>query len=258
MAVSRTILEVTNLSYTYSSRANLQVIGSLNFSTIEGSFTSLVGPSGCGKTTILRCISGLQKPTSGNISVMGNPLLAPSDGMTLVFQEYNKSLFPWRSVIRNVMLPIEGKMQKEKCKEQAMKLLEEVGLKGFENYYPWELSGGMQQRVAIARALAPNPKILLMDEPFASVDAQTRTTLEDQLLKLWQEIGLTILFVTHDIDEAVYVSQNIIVLSNRPSRIIDEVPIPLTYPREQIGTRSDPKFIEYRNRILERIRALPS
>lgn len=250
------ILEISNLSFTYSGRTNLKVIESLNFSLAEGSFVSLVGPSGCGKTTILRCVSGLQRPSSGSIAVMGKPVLAPSEGMTLVFQEYNKSLYPWRSVIRNVMLPIENKMPKNQCREQAMRLLEEVGLKGFENYYPWELSGGMQQRVAIARALAPNPRILLMDEPFASVDAQTRTALEDQLLKLWRELKLTILFVTHDIDEAVYVSQNVIVLTNRPTRVVDSILVNLPYPRDQMVTRSDPSFINHRNQILEKIRAL--
>ena len=187
---------------------------------------------------------------------MGKPVLAPSEGMTLVFQEYNKSLYPWRSVIRNVMLPIENKMPKNQCREQSMRLLEEVGLKGFENYYPWELSGGMLQRVAIARALAPNPRILLMDEPFASVDAQTRTALEDQLLRLWRELKLTILFVTHDIDEAVYVSQNVIVLTNRPTRVVDSILVNLPYPRDQMVTRSDPSFINHRNQILEKIRAL--
>ena len=250
------ILEISNLSFTYSGRTNLKVIESLNFSLAEGSFVSLVGPSGCGKTTILRCVSGLQRPSSGSISVMGKPVLAPSEGMTLVFQEYNKSLYPWRSVIRNVMLPIENKMPKNQFSEQSMILLEEVGLKGFENYYPWELSGGMQQRVAIARALAPNPRILLMDEPFASVDAQTRTALEDQLLRLWRELKLTILFVTHDIDEAVYVSQNVIVLTNRPTRVVDSILVNLPYPRDQMVTRSDPSFINHRNQILEKIRAL--
>jgi NitT/TauT family transport system ATP-binding protein len=252
------ILEISNLSFTYSGRANLRVLDSLSFSLEEGSFVSLVGPSGCGKTTILRCVSGLQKPTSGNIFVMGNQVLAPSDGMTLVFQEYNKSLYPWRSVIKNIMLPIEGKMPKYKCRAQALRLLEEVGLKGFENYYPWELSGGMQQRVAIARALAPNPKILLMDEPFASVDAQTRAALEDQLLKIWQELRLTILFVTHDIDEAVYLSQKVIVLGNRPTKVIESINIDIPYPRNQISTRSNSSFIDRRNQILERIRVLPS
>ncbi|MDG6996883.1 MAG: ABC transporter ATP-binding protein [Nitrososphaerota archaeon] len=250
------LLEISDLEVRYSGRINLQVLDSLSFSISEKSFTSLVGPSGCGKTTIMRCISGLQRPTSGRVSISGTPVLEPTNGMTLVFQEYNRSLFPWRTVLRNVMLPIEDRMPKQKAREHAKKLLEEVGLKGFENYYPWELSGGMQQRVAIARALAPDPKILLMDEPFASVDAQTRTALEDQLLKLWEDMRLTILFVTHDIDEAVYVSQKVIVLSSRPAHVVDYVDVDLSYPRDQITTRSNQNFIAFRNRILEKIRVL--
>ncbi|MCL5069273.1 MAG: ABC transporter ATP-binding protein [Thaumarchaeota archaeon] len=203
----------------------------------------------------MRCISGLEKPTSGRVSVIGKEIVAPTDGMTLVFQEYNRSLLPWRTVLSNVMLPIEDRQPKQKAKQRAAELLSQVGLDGFENYYPWELSGGMQQRVAIARALAPRPKILLMDEPFASVDAQTRAVLEDQLLKLWKEMDLTILFVTHDIDESVYVSQNVIVLSTRPSHVVDNIEIDLPFPREQIVTRSDKDFLAYRATIMEKIRA---
>ena len=159
--------------------------------------------------------------------------------MTLVFQEYNRSLFPWRSVLNNVLFPIEDKVPKKEAFERATRLLRQLGLEGFEKYYPWQLSGGMQQRVAIARALAPNPKILLMDEPFASVDAQTRIVLEDQLLKLWSDMKLTVLFVTHDIEEAVYVSQKVIVLSNRPTHVIESLDIDLEYPRDQITTQGD-------------------
>ena len=206
----------------------------------------------------MRCISGLQRPTAGKIVIAGSQIVEPTDGMTLVFQEYNRSLFPWRSVINNVLFPIEDKVPKREAIQRAKKLLSQIGLEGFENYYPWQLSGGMQQRVAIARALAPNPKILLMDEPFASVDAQTRTALEDQLLKLWDNMKLTILFVTHDIEEAVYVSQKVIVLSNRPTRVVENLGIDLGYPRDQITTRSEQKFISYRARIFQNIRALSS
>jgi NitT/TauT family transport system ATP-binding protein len=250
------LVQVSDLSVVYSGRVNLQVIDSLSFSIREKRFTSLVGPSGCGKTTILRCISGLQRPTSGRVSVIGKEIVAPADGMTLVFQEYNRSLLPWRTVLSNILLPIEGKEPKQKARERAVELLEQVGLRGFEHYYPWELSGGMQQRVAIARALAPRPRILLMDEPFASVDAQTRAALEDQLLKLWEEMGLTILFVTHDIDEAVYVSENVIVLSSRPTHVIGNIEIDLPFPRDQIVTRSDSSFLKHRAEIMEKIRSI--
>ncbi|MDG6997994.1 MAG: ABC transporter ATP-binding protein [Nitrososphaerota archaeon] len=250
------LLTVSDLSVKYSGTINLEVLKSLSFSIEEGTFTALVGPSGCGKTTILRCISGLQKPTSGAIRIAGAEVTEPTDGMTLVFQEYNRSLFPWRTVLNNVLFPIEDKIPKTESLNRATKLLKLLGLEGFEKYYPWQLSGGMQQRVAIARALAPNPKILLMDEPFASVDAQTRIALEDQLLKLWSEMKLTILFVTHDIEEAVYVSQKVVVLSNRPTHVIESLDISLTHPRDQITTKSDQRFLAYRARILENIRAL--
>ena len=250
------LLTISDLSVRYSGAINLSVLQSLSFSLEEGSFTTLVGPSGCGKTTILRCISGLQKPTSGTVSIAGTEVTEPTSGMTLVFQEYNRSLFPWRTVLSNVLFPIENKVRKSDALARAKNLLSLLRLEGFEKYYPWQLSGGMQQRVAIARALAPNPRILLMDEPFASVDAQTRTVLEDQLLRLWSEMKLTILFVTHDIEEAVYVSQKVIVLSKPPTHIIESLEIDLAHPRDQITTKSDQRFLAYRAKILEDIRAL--
>ncbi|MCL4519753.1 MAG: ABC transporter ATP-binding protein [Thaumarchaeota archaeon] len=250
------LLTVSDLGVVYKGKTELRVLESINLSVKQGTFVSIVGPSGCGKTTLLRCVSGLQTPTTGQIRISDVPVTGPPEGMTLVFQEYNRSLFPWRSIMKNVMLPLEGRVSGDEAKERASKLLEELGLRGFENYYPWQLSGGMQQRVAIARALAPNPKILLMDEPFASVDAQTRTALEDQLLSVWNKLGLTILFVTHDIEESIYLAEQVIVLSTRPTRIIDEVETDLAYPRDQIVTRSDQRFMTCRARILEEFRKL--
>ena len=243
-----------NVKYLTASGVN-QVLDGLSFSLEDGKFTSIVGPSGCGKTTILRCVAGLQKPNSGSVTVMGKQVVEPVDEMTIVFQEYNRSLLPWRNVLGNVTLGIERRVDKTKREKICKKLLEDVGLAGFERHYPWQLSGGMQQRVAIARALAPNPKILLMDEPFASVDAQTRMALEDQLLLLWKELNLTVLFVTHDIDESVYLSQRVLVLNARPTRIIDEVDINLEFPRSQIMTRQKPEFASYRTKILEKIKS---
>lgn len=247
-------VQVENLSVRFSStKRTLEVIGGLSFTINEGQFVSFVGPSGCGKTTMLRCLSGLQRSTEGQILVMGKSMTEPTDGMTLVFQEYNRSLYPWRTVLRNVMLPIEDKMKKGEAEKLSLGLLHDVGLEGFGNYFPWQLSGGMQQRVAIARALAPQPKILLMDEPFASVDAQTRMVLEDQILRIWSDRHLTILFVTHDIDEAIYLSQTVMVLSSRPAHIIDQIPIDLSYPRNQVNTRAEEGFASYRSRIHQKL-----
>ena len=248
------IVSVKDLVVKYNSRGyELLVLDGLSFSIEEKKFTCLVGPSGCGKTTLLRCLSGLQKSSSGNVVVVGKQMFEPIDEMTLVFQDYTRSLLPWRTVLGNVKLGIEGKFPKKESERRCRELLSMVGLLSFENFYPWQLSGGMQQRVAIARALAPEPKILLMDEPFASVDAQTRMVLEDQLLSLWQKLGLTVLFVTHDIDEAVYLSERVIILCNRPTKVVDDVVIELDQPRNQIETRNTPAFAGYRSRILSEV-----
>ena len=247
------ILDIVDLGVSYAGAIRLDVLGRITLSVKENSFTSIVGPSGCGKTTLLRCISGLQHPTSGEVFVKGSKVTEPTDGMSIVFQEYNRSLLPWRSVLGNVLLGVEGSLPKSEALGRATELLKEMGLAGFEKFYPWQLSGGMQQRVAIARALVLRPKILLMDEPFASVDAQTRMILEDQLLRLWKEYSLTVLFVTHDIDESVYLSERVVLLGKRPSSVIEDLEISLTYPRNQVRTRSSKEFSEYRASIFEKI-----
>lgn len=249
-------MEVRDLCVRYKSeRTTLNILDALNFSLGSGDFVSIVGPSGCGKTTLLRCIAGLQRPTEGEVKIMNTTVTRPMNGVTLVFQEYNRSLLPWRTVLRNVMLPIEDKSGKSNAEQHAKSLLRIVGLQDFENFYPWQLSGGMQQRVAIARSLAPGPKILLADEPFASIDAQTRATLEDELLHLWKDLSLSILFVTHDIDEAVYLSKRVIVFSARPARMVESFDIDLPYPRDQITTRSEAKFLKYRSDIFALIKS---
>ncbi|HUK40334.1 MAG TPA: ABC transporter ATP-binding protein, partial [Candidatus Acidoferrales bacterium] len=211
-------------------------------------------PSGCGKTTLLMSIAGLIAPTSGRISLNGREVSGPPPKLVLVFQEFNKSLFAWRSVLGNVRFGIEARGDGHReAESRARRLIELVGLKGFENHYPWELSGGMQQRVAIARALAYQPEVLLMDEPFGSLDALTRLELEDTLLRLWKELGTTILFITHDIEEAIYLSDRVWVLSRRPSQIIQELRIDFSRPRNQIETRADARFMEMRNQIYRRI-----
>jgi NitT/TauT family transport system ATP-binding protein len=217
----------------------------------KGEFASIVGPSGAGKTTLLKTICALLAPTSGQVSLHGQRVEEPPPEMILVFQDYARSLFPWLSVMGNVIFPLKkrkdiSKTEKENLCREAIK---SVGLERFANYYPWQLSGGMQQRVALARAIAFRPEILLLDEPFASVDALTRADLEDLTLALRDQYGITMLLVTHDIDESVYLSDRVFVLSPPPSVVVAEIPVKLPEPREQVRTRSDQHFLELRNRI---------
>jgi NitT/TauT family transport system ATP-binding protein len=199
-------------------------------------------------------IAGLIASTTGKIVVKGHAINGPPPNLVLVFQEFNKSLFAWRSVLGNVLFGYDARGKKlRESESKAKALIELVGLKGFEAHYPWELSGGMQQRVAIARALAYEPEVLLMDEPFGSLDALTRLELEDTLLRLWEELGTTILFITHDIEEAIYLSDRIWVLSRRPSKIIEELRINFSRPRQQVTTRAEARFMEIRNQIYRQI-----
>jgi NitT/TauT family transport system ATP-binding protein len=250
------LLEIQNLAKAYRQMGGetTVAIGEISCEIDTGEFVSFVGPSGCGKTTLLMSIAGLIAPSAGQVVIHGKEVSGPPPNLVLVFQDFNKSLFAWRSVLGNVRFGLEarGKHSRE-GDGKARSLIDLVGLKGFENHYPWELSGGMQQRVAIARALAYEPEVLLMDEPFGSLDALTRLELEDTLLQLWAELGTTILFITHDIEEAIYLSDRILLLSKRPSRIIEELPIDFSRPRNQMLTRAQPGFMEIRNRIYQRI-----
>jgi len=210
------LLEVNSLHKWYTDReADTPALTDLSFQVAEGEFVSIVGPSGVGKTTLLKIIAGLEPPSRGEIRLRGQPVTGPPPEMILVFQDYARSLLPWRTVLHNVTFGLEFRYRDEvrQRTEKAREALAITGLTAFEDYYPWQLSGGMQQRVAIARALACRPAILLMDEPFGSLDALTRADLEDHLLRLWAALGLTVLFVTHDIDEAVYLSDRVLVLS---------------------------------------------
>ena len=250
------MLEVQSLSKSYRQMGGetTLAVGNISCQVKAGEFVSFVGPSGCGKTTLLMSIAGLIAPTAGKILVKGREVNGPPPNLVLVFQEFNKSLFAWRSVLGNVLFGLNARGDKlRKSEGKAKSLIELVGLKGFESHYPWELSGGMQQRVAIARALAYEPEVLLMDEPFGSLDALTRLELEDTLLRLWQELGTTILFITHDIEEAIYLSDRIWVLSRRPSRIIEELRIEFPRPRGQVTTRAETRFMEIRNKIYRQI-----
>ncbi|WP_117212025.1 ABC transporter ATP-binding protein [Allorhizocola rhizosphaerae] len=242
------MLHVEGLSKVYDGHGRrTEAIADITFSVAEFEFACVVGPSGCGKTTLLRCIAGLLAPTSGRITVSGEPV-------AVVFQEYGRSLFPWMRVRDNVELPLRAShMKAQRRRELVAEALESVGLSDVHNAYPWQLSGGMQQRVAIARAIAYGPRVLLMDEPFAAVDAQTRAELEDLIRSVWQRLGVTLLFITHDIDESVYLGQRVIVLSASPTRVAEIVTVDLPAERDQLTTRSDARFAELRTQVYAQI-----
>jgi NitT/TauT family transport system ATP-binding protein len=215
----------------------------------KGEFLSIVGPSGCGKTTLLRVIAGLEEASSGKILLNGRMMKRSDPRVGMVFQEY--ALFPWRTLIRNIEVGLEFKgVPKRARRINAMKYVEAFGLEGFENRYPKELSGGMKQRVAIARTLITNPEIVLMDEPFGSLDSQSRNRLQEFLLTIWQRRKDTILFVTHNVDEAVYMSDRIAVLAHRPSSITKIFDVTLKRPRDRTGMEAN----RLRRRILEMLR----
>ncbi|MFC9353369.1 ABC transporter ATP-binding protein [Arthrobacter sp. NPDC057013] len=248
------LINVKNLQKTYGSGSTAHVaVRDVSFEAAVGEFVCIVGPSGCGKTTLLRCLSGLMPPTGGAVNLHGKPISGPPREMGLVFQEYNRSLFPWMSVRRNVELPLRKLFRGAERAAAVQEALTAVGLQGHEDKYPWQLSGGMQQRVAIARAIAYRPEILLMDEPFASVDAQTRIELEDLLLDLKAKYGITIVFVTHDIDEAVYLADRIVVLSEPPCVVREYLNVPLPRPRSQTETKALPEYSRLRNHVYNQI-----
>jgi NitT/TauT family transport system ATP-binding protein len=242
------MLQINGLGKTYGVGPKAtQAVGNISFDVAVGEFACVVGPSGCGKTTLLKCIAGLLAPTRGEVLLRGKRVTSPPEEMALVFQEYGRSLMPWTSVRNNVLLPLRHKKitrdEQGRLVEQAV---ESVGLTGFLDHYPWQLSGGMQQRVAIARALAYQPSILLMDEPFASVDAQTRGDLEDLVLQVREEFGVTIVFVTHDIDESVYLSDRVVVLTPPPTEVKQILAVDLPRPRHQVDTKELPEFAHLR------------
>jgi NitT/TauT family transport system ATP-binding protein len=250
------MLEVSQLGKTYGEgEGATHAIGSISFGIEEKEFVCVVGPSGCGKTTLLKCMSGLLEPSTGRVALKGRQVTGPPPEMALVFQEYSRSLLPWMSVRGNVTLPLRHKkLGKDETKRLVEEAVEAVGLTGFIDRYPWELSGGMQQRVAIARALAYQPEILLMDEPFASVDAQTRGDLEDLVLRVREQYGVTILFVTHDIDESVYLADRIVVLTPSPTEVREEIGVDLPHPRDQVDTKELPEFARLRAHVYRLIK----
>jgi NitT/TauT family transport system ATP-binding protein len=250
------MLKVDHLGKTYGEGDDaVEAIGDLEFEVRENEFVCVVGPSGCGKTTLLKCMSGLLAPTGGEIRLHDQRVDGPPERMALVFQEYGRSLYPWMSVRQNVAFPLRRKRHdKQAASELVERAVESVGLTGFLDRYPWELSGGMQQRVAIARALAYQPEILLMDEPFASVDAQTRADLEDLILEVRRQYGVTVVFVTHDIDESVYLGDRIVVLTPAPTHVQEILDVDLPSPRDQLETKEQPEFTRLRAHVYRSIK----
>lgn len=230
----------------------LLALDGISLDVAPGEFLAIVGPSGCGKSTLLRIAAGLMPPSSGRVEEGGRPVVGPPDRFVYLFQQYSKSLFAWRTVLDNVMFPLESapRSQRAELREQCRIHLRQVGLEGFENRYPWQLSGGMQQRVAIARALAAKPDVLLLDEPFSAVDALTRMELQSLVLDLWQHSGFTAILVTHDVDEAVFLADRVAVMSARPSHISEIVAVDLPRPRDQLTTREDGRFLELRHHLM--------
>jgi NitT/TauT family transport system ATP-binding protein len=251
------VLKVSHISKVFGSgERRVQALADISFDVDAGRFVSIVGPSGAGKTTLLLAVAGLQPPSGGTIELHGEPVTGPPADLAVVFQDYARSLFPWLTSRANVELPLKDTgMSRDEVRRRTDESLAAVGLVGSGDRYPWQLSGGMQQRVAIARALALSPSVLLMDEPFASVDAQTRAELEDLLLEICTRYRMTVVFITHDIDEAVYLSDRVVVLSRAPATVVEQVEVDLPAPRDQIGTKRLDTYQQLRAEILGRIQS---
>lgn len=252
------LLEAAGLGRSFPHRDGTvtPAVGDISLSLAEGEFIAVVGPSGCGKTTLLRCLSGLLRPDRGSLRYAGRPVAGVPEGVAIVFQEYNRSLFPWLTVRRNVEFGLTG-LPKAERQARAREALERVHLADVHQHFPWQLSGGMQQRVAIARAIATRPRLLLMDEPFASVDAQTRVALETMTAAISTELGLATLLITHDIDEALFLADRVLVLSPRPSRVLAEVTVDLPRPRDELEVKATARFQEYRRFVHDVIAGQP-
>jgi NitT/TauT family transport system ATP-binding protein len=254
-------IQIQNVSKTFAGRPAgrraeaeaFTALENINLDIKAGEFLAIVGPSGCGKSTLLDLLGGLTSPSAGRILIDGEPIAGPALDRGLVFQQY--ALFPWRTALKNIEFGLEAKgVARRERTERAEHFLGMVGLAGFGDRYPYELSGGMKQRVAIARSLAYDPDVLLMDEPFAALDAQTRETLQGELLRIWEESGKTIVFITHGIDEAVYLGQRVAVMTSRPGRIKRVVDIPLESRTRQEDLRAAPEFARLRHEIWSLLR----
>lgn len=248
--------DCANLSVEFPSASGpIRVLEGVDITVHDGELLSILGPSGMGKTTLLRILGGLQRSAEGSrVCYRGQEVTQPPKGVLLVFQDYGASLLPWRTVSRNVALGLEGHLSRAELRDRVDRALSLVGLQGRSEDYIWQLSGGMQQRVQIARALAMEPEVLLMDEPFGALDAITKGQLQDQLLELRAATGVTIVFVTHDTEEAVYLSDRVVVLSGRPARVRTRVDIDLPWPRHPVETRELPRYLEYRHAVYAGLR----
>ncbi len=245
-------IEHIEMSFGVQSHQEVQALADVDLGIRQGEFCCFIGPSGCGKSTLLRIIDGLITPTGGRVVIDGVPTTGPRRDLAVVFQSFN--LLPWRTVTANVALGLEDRgMPKEKRLEVAREWLGMVGLGGFEDFYPSQLSGGMQQRVGIARALAVEPSILLMDEPFGSVDAQTRLIMQSELLRIWAGDRKTVIFVTHDVEEALFLGDRVVTFSERPGRIVDVIDVPFERPRLD-ALRGDPEFARLKEQLWEKLK----
>jgi NitT/TauT family transport system ATP-binding protein len=227
----------------------VDILKEVNLSVARGEFVSVLGASGSGKTTLLRVLGGLTSSSAGEVRSAGVPVAGPPDGVVTVFQDYTNSLLPWRTVRRNVALGVEDVLAKDECARRVDEVLEMVALTDSAGEYPYRLSGGMQQRVQIARALAMRPSVLLMDEPFGALDAMTKASLQDQLQRVQSLTGTTIVFVTHDVEEAVYLSDRVVVLSGRPARVGLTLDVALPRPRDQIATKETAQYLDLRHQV---------
>ncbi len=248
-------LKIQGVSRTFTSAKGpaTQALLPVDFHVADNDFVTILGPSGCGKSTMLRIVAGLDQPTSGRVLLDGQPVTGPGADRGMVFQSY--TLFPWLTIEQNIRFGLrERGMPESQQKERAAYFIAKVGLRGFEQHYPKQLSGGMQQRTAIARALANDPKILLMDEPFGALDNQTRVLMQELLLGIWEAERKTVMFVTHDIDEAIFMASRVSVFSARPGRIKTEIAVDLPHPRHYT-LKTSPEFMELKARLTEEIRA---
>ena len=249
------LLSIQGVSRTFVSPKGqtTQALLPVDFDVAENDFVTILGPSGCGKSTMLRIVAGLDHPTSGRVLLGGRPVEGPGADRGMVFQSY--TLFPWLTIEQNIRFGLrERGMPESQQKERAQYFIAKVGLRGFEQHFPKQLSGGMQQRTAIARALANDPKILLMDEPFGALDNQTRVLMQELLLGIWEAERKTVMFVTHDIDEAIFMANRVAVFSARPGRIKSEIAVNLPHPRHYT-IKTSPEFMDLKARLTEEIRA---
>ncbi|AKE61424.1 ABC transporter ATP-binding protein [Citrobacter farmeri] len=247
-------ITLENVSLSFAAKPQpFTVLEDINLSLNSGEFVVLLGPSGCGKSTILNLVAGFNRPDRGRVVAGGKTVKQPGPDRGMIFQQPN--LFPWLSVLENVTFgPRLGKHRKDETNAQAQTWLERVGLKGFEHHAPWQLSGGMKQRVALARAWLPGPEVLLLDEPFGALDAQTRLMMQELLREAWLSTGTTLLFVTHDVEEALFLADRILIMSAKPGKIVDEIRLPFGRERDIETLAEHPSYREIKHRVLHRVR----